>query len=529
MALGVRVPIFSELNSKGFKQAYAEFKKLEGASAKAGFLMKKALSPVGITAIAGAASTAAYAMVDMAKAAAEDARQQTTLATTLRNVMNATDGQIASIEKLISSMQMAYGVSDSELRVGFANLTRATNDLTQAQKLLQLAVDISAATGKDLEGVTIALSKAAQGQFTSLKRLGVPLDENLLRTKDLASLTDYLASIYGGSATENAKTLSGQMDILNEKYNESKEKLGQDLMPVMTDFVNLFSNVIDVFNTLDNAAAAVNDDFNEFGDSILELVSVLPGLGNVWNPVVEVSENSEDAAINAAAAFGRLKTELLGVWDAINYGKEPLNWMTQIGLPNLNSHLESLGYDTVIRSGNSFGASLQEQETDLERFTNAVRDAQNQLSMMVTGYLDLSAAAKTGSIRGFVGSVTGQAAQIKNLAKNLGTLSGRGLAPQAIQGIMSLDLGTAASLAQDLVNSAFSTRYIRQLNTAYQGIASTATSFGQTFGANFMTGGAAPVTQNITITNPNPKAVVNAIREYGRNAGPIPIAVTGSF
>jgi hypothetical protein len=94
---------------------------------------------------------------------------------------------------------------------------------------------------------------------------------------------------------------------------------------------------------------------------------------------------------------------------------------------------------------------------------------------------------------------------------------------------MSLDLGTAASLAQDLVNSAFSTRYIRQLNTAYQGIASTATSFGQTFGANFMTGGAAPVTQNITITNPNPKAVVNAIREYGRNAGPIPIAVTGSF
>ena len=526
MALGVRVPIFSELNSKGFKQAYAEFKKLQGASAKAGFLMKKALSPVGITAIAGAASTAAYAMVDMAKAAAEDARQQTTLATTLRNVMNATDGQIASVEKLISSMQMAYGVSDSELRVGFANLTRATNDLTQAQKLLQLAVDISAATGKDLEGVTIALSKAAQGQFTSLKRLGIPLDENLLRTKDLASLTDYLASIYGGSATENAKTLAGQMDILNQKYDEAKEKLGEKLTPVATDSVNVFSRLVDVFVGLDNAAGKVNNDFEEFGDSVKELISQLPGLGWVWDPVVEVSENSEDAAINAAAAFGRLKTELLGVWDAINYGKEPLNWMTQIGLPNLNSHLESLGYDTVIRSGNSFGASLQDQETDLERFANAVRDAQDQLSMMVRGYLDLSAAAKTGSIKGFVGSVSGQAAQIKNLAKNLGTLSGRGLAPQAIQGIMSLDLGTAASLAQDLVNSAFSTRYIRQLNTAYQGIASTATSFGQTFGANFMTGGAVSIGQ-VTVVSNDPDKFVRGLRKYQKRNGQIPI-VTGA-
>ena len=93
---------------------------------------------------------------------------------------------------------------------------------------------------------------------------------------------------------------------------------------------------------------------------------------------------------------------------------------------------------------------------------------------------------------------------------------------------MSLDLGTAASLAQDLVNSAFSTRYIRQLNTAYQGIASTATSFGQTFGANFMTGGAISIGQ-VTVVSNDPRKFVSGLRQYARANGSVPIPVTGSL
>ena len=528
MALGVKVPIVSELNSKGFRQAIAEFKKLENNTQRFQFLMKKALTPAGITAISSAVAGAAYAMFDMANAAAQDSREQTTLATTLRNVTGATDDQIASTEKLISSMQMAYGVSDTQLRVGFANLTRATQDLTTAQNLLELAVNISAGTGKDLEGVTVALSKAALGQYTALKRLGVPLDENIVKTKDLGALTDYLSGIYGGAATANAQTLAGQMDILNQKYGEAKEKLGAQLTPALTDLVGALSDLVTALDFVGNAFTQFNDDLATFGDTILLMASQLPGLGFLWNEQDSAMSNAEDAAISAAGAFDRLQSELIGVWDAINYGKKPLNWMTQIGLPNLNAHLESLGYDTAIRDGNNFGSSLSQQETDLQRFTQSVVDAQNSLSGLITGYLDLNAAAKSGSLGGFVKGVTGQATQIKNFAKNLGILQARGLSPVALQGIMSLDLGTAASLTQDLVNSAFSGKYIKSLNQAYGTIQSTATSFGQAYGANFMTGGAIPVNiESVTVVSNDPDKFVRGLRKYQKRNGQIPI-VTGA-
>jgi hypothetical protein len=530
MALGVKVPIITELNSKGFKSAYAEFKKLEGASAKAGFLMKKAFSPAGFAAISGAAVTAAYAIYDMAKAAGEDQASQAILAKALENTTGATDAQIASVEKLISTMQLATGIADTDLRTGFQNLVRSTRDVTKSQELLNLAVDVSRGSSKDLGTVTTALGKAYNGQVSALKKLGLPLDQNIIKTNDFEAAVRSLFSTYNGSGAEYATTFAGQMDIIRQRVGEAQEALGAVFIPTIASIADFIAPAINGVQKLADAIAWLNEKAKDNAGVRSFLTAINPlklfglqGAANGGYQLADALTDTDDAAKNATSSLDRLLMVLKA--------ETVETWRVQAGVANLNSYLNSLGYDTevVAQETRSLGGSFTDTVSDIERFAEAVAGAQKELAGMVSGYLDLNAAAEAGSIRGFVGSVSGQAAQIKNLAKNLGTLSGRGLAPQAIQGIMSLDLGTAASLAQDLVNSAFSTRYIRQLNTAYQGIASTATSFGQTFGANFMTGGAAPVTQNITITNPNPRAVVQAIREYGRNAGPIPIAVTGSF
>ena len=190
-------------------------------------------------AVAGAAA-GAYALklgVDSVKAAVEDEASQTKLAQALRNTTKATDKQIASTEDYIKKQQLSFGIADTKLRPALANLARATGDVTKAQKLNNLAIDISAATGKDLESVSLALSKAYNGNLGALTRLGVPLDANIIKSKDFGAATDELQKLFGGSAQANTRTYAGQLAILSERFNEIKEDLGVKLIPIMKRFL----------------------------------------------------------------------------------------------------------------------------------------------------------------------------------------------------------------------------------------------------------------------------------------------------
>lgn len=195
-------------------------------------------------AVAGAAA-GAYALklgVDGVKAAVEDELSQKKLATALRNTTKATDKQIAATEDYVKTAQLRYGVSDVKLRSSLGNLLRATQDVTEAQKLNNLAIDISAATGRDLEGVSLALGRAYGGNFTALKKLGIPLDENIVKTKDFEGLTKSLTDTFGGSAKANTETYAGQLAILKERFGEIQEDIGAKLIPklkLLLENVNL--------------------------------------------------------------------------------------------------------------------------------------------------------------------------------------------------------------------------------------------------------------------------------------------------
>ena len=170
---------------------------------------------------------AAFA-VDAVKAAAADQKSQKQLALALKNTTKATNTQIKAVEKWITKQQFAYGVSDTKLRPALAKLTRVTGDVTKAQDLLSLAMDVAAGTGKDLSTVTDALVKAQNGNLGALKRLGVPLSDTIIKTKDLAAANDLMAKSYGGAAAANADTFSGKLAIFNERIGEAKEAIITD-------------------------------------------------------------------------------------------------------------------------------------------------------------------------------------------------------------------------------------------------------------------------------------------------------------
>ena len=111
---------------------------------------------IGAAFAAAASAAAGFALkigVDGVKAALEDEKAQRILGLTLANTTGATKQQIAAIETYITKTALATGVTDDQLRPAFARLVRSTKDTEEAQKLLSLALDISAATGKPLEAI----------------------------------------------------------------------------------------------------------------------------------------------------------------------------------------------------------------------------------------------------------------------------------------------------------------------------------------------------------------------------------------
>ena len=226
--MALSIPIISEYDGAGVKKAIAQFKDLEGAGAKAGFALKKAMVPA-IAVLGGLAAGLGLAT----KAAVEDQKAQDLLANQLRTSAMATDDVIKQNESFITSMSMAKAVADDELRPAMANLVRSTGSVEVAQGLMSTALDIAAATGKDLETVTLALGKAANGQTAALTKLDPSLKGVIDSSSSLEEITDALSVSFGGAADVAAQSYEGRMKSLSIAMSETKESIGAALLPAL--------------------------------------------------------------------------------------------------------------------------------------------------------------------------------------------------------------------------------------------------------------------------------------------------------
>ena len=200
---------------------------------------------VATAGVSAAVVGVAGALYKATQAAAEDQKSQALLADQLQKTVGASDQLIASTERLIAEQQALTGISDTDLRDALSILVRGTGDLTKAQNLLSTAMDISTATGKDLNSVSIALARGANGQFTALTRLGIPIDENTKKSKDFNQVLRDLNDQFGGAAKTAAGTFQGQLKILQGQFGEIVETVGAALLPYLQQFSDfIVTNIV---------------------------------------------------------------------------------------------------------------------------------------------------------------------------------------------------------------------------------------------------------------------------------------------
>lgn len=238
--MAINVPIISQFNSKGIDDAKKKFKELETPGQKAGFALKKAFVPA-LAAVGGLVA----AGTSFVKVAMEDQKSSEMLAGQLRRTTGATDDQVSSVEAYIAKTELAAAVADTELRPAFGKLVTATKDVEEAQDLMTMALDISAATGKPLESVTDALSKAYGGNMTALEKLDPSLRDVIKSGADFDTVGGSLTDTFGGAASEAAATAEGQFKVFGLQIDNAKESIGKLILPIITALIPHLLTVAD--------------------------------------------------------------------------------------------------------------------------------------------------------------------------------------------------------------------------------------------------------------------------------------------
>ena len=268
----------------------------------------------GLAFAAAAAAAGAYAIkigIDGVKAAIADEAAQVKLAGALRNATGATDAQVASVEKQILKMSLATGVSDDKLRPAMARLALSTSDAGKAQDLLTLALDISAQTGKPLEGVANALGKAYDGNTAALGKLGIGLSSAELKSMSFTEVQEKMSQLFAGAAQANANTFAGRMERLKVTFDEAKETIGFALLPILEKLMGFMTTyVIPIVEKVSNSFSGNSGGLTSYITTLGQTISrvFMP----IWDGLVKAFGYVKDAIgdnMDSFLAFGKLIAE----------------------------------------------------------------------------------------------------------------------------------------------------------------------------------------------------------------------------
>ena len=307
-------------------------------------------------AFAAAGAAAIAFAVSAVKAAVEDEAAQLKLAEVIKATTSATAAQVKGVEDYITKISIAVGVTDDQLRPAFSRLVRSTKDIEEAQRLLNLALDLSAATSKPVEAVTNALAKAYDGNSTALGKLGLGLDANLIKSKDNQAIIKSLEQTYGKFAEGAAETTAKKFERIKIATSEAKEAIGAALLPVVQKFadyllITVVPNLESFINGLtgkgslteatDNATKSayqfgqqvkkVLTTIINFKDELLVVTAVIAGIFVVSK--IAASVQATIALIKTLiAAYNLLKASAIVTGVAAAFALNPLLGLGAVGL-----------------------------------------------------------------------------------------------------------------------------------------------------------------------------------------------------
>lgn len=256
---------------------------------------------VGGAAAAGAALTAF--LYSSAKAAADAQVQMARVDATLESMGEAALKNKDAILKAADAA-VKLGFDDEDAAESITKLYQRTKDLTQAQQLNALAMDLARAKNIELSEATNLVGMVLSGNGRMLKQYGIEISESLPPLEALKALQKQVA----GQADAFSNTFQGQMEVISISFQNIKETIGSALIDALMPFIQQFTAwlndpktkesfakwtadfqswaeviipvVIDVFKLWASVLKGIYDVLLKIGESIMSVVDKAKSLGS---------------------------------------------------------------------------------------------------------------------------------------------------------------------------------------------------------------------------------------------------------
>lgn len=257
--------------------------------------MFQTMAVAGTAAFAAIGGIAVSALKESANAAADMANANQTLSNALGNLtekQRIASGGSADLSTALTAVQgkmkeagdaaLKLGFDDESASQSFAKLFQVTKDTAEANRELQIAMDLARDKGISLEDATQKLVMVHAGATKELKAQGIAIDENATAMENMASLEENLT----GKALAFANTTAGAWAVMQESTNNLKQAIGDALAPALTKLLEIAQPIIDKFT----AWAAQNPELLAkiilIAGAVAGLVAVLGMIGVVLPAII---------------------------------------------------------------------------------------------------------------------------------------------------------------------------------------------------------------------------------------------------
>ena len=228
------------------------------------------------------------AIIDMAKAAAEDRKSMALLNKTMENSWGETEALTSGTEEYINQVSNLTAIMDDDLRPAYAKIVRVTKSSQKAQAAFNRVMDIAAGTGKDVNLVAQAYSRYLGGNKTALDKLIPGL-------KDAGDKLAFIDEKYLGLAeVAGSNDPFAKINVVLENF---KEKIGTAFLPLIDKLAAWLASD-DAQKAMDKFAEGVGKMFSYFNSPEGQ-----KGMDDFLNKVLDIA----DAIAGAMKEFDKAK------------------------------------------------------------------------------------------------------------------------------------------------------------------------------------------------------------------------------
>jgi len=220
------------------------------------------------------------------------------------------------VEGFATSLAHATTISRGEALDALRTLSTAGVSVGDSEKIIAVASDVAAGSGRSLIEVTNEIKQAEVGRALGLAQLDPRLKEIIKSHGTLQQVLDELSRTYSGQATDATNTFEGKQRVLKNRLEELSVTIGTELLPALTVGTELLTGLAGeaerqapVWVAWGKSVTGVFKDIvksiNEFNDTFKPVSDALNAFAGMGSKTPQAGHNAADPNDNPILAAQR--------------------------------------------------------------------------------------------------------------------------------------------------------------------------------------------------------------------------------